>query len=189
MLKEELRELLCVVELGEAAATKANIRALVVFIETLKLHSHSNIGRAACNTVIAAAAGAEHTCDPDDPCTPNEPCAPAEPHGAVSLAARAQGLGVRDPTFRASRTRMHRTDQTIPPQEALEKERYLWAPRKERSDKMDERVMGLARRFWHSDENFRAPGDSGTKAMWRPSKKAGEEYHPRRQLMVAGDQV
>lgn len=25
--------------------------------------------------------------------------------------------------------------------------------------------------------------------MWRPSKKAGEEYHPRRQLMVAGDQV
>ncbi|CAB1107057.1 unnamed protein product [Ectocarpus sp. CCAP 1310/34] len=84
---------------------------------------------------------------------------------------------------------MHRTDHTIPPQEALEKGRYLWAPRKERSDKMDERVMGLARRFWHSDDISRASGDSGTKAMWRPSKKAGEEYHPRRQLMVAGDQV
>lgn len=25
--------------------------------------------------------------------------------------------------------------------------------------------------------------------MWRPSKKAGEEYHPRRQLMVAGEKV
>ncbi|CAB1110060.1 unnamed protein product [Ectocarpus sp. CCAP 1310/34] len=158
VLKEELRELLCVGELGEAAATKAavdaeNIRALVASIETLKLHSHSNIGRAAYNTVIAAAAGAEHTCDPDDPCTPDEPCAPAEPQGA----------------------------------EALEKGRYLWAPRKERSDKMDERVMGLARRFWHTA--VLSYTLVGTKAMWRPSKKAGEEYHSRRQLMVAGDQV
>ncbi|CAM9183297.1 unnamed protein product [Ectocarpus sp. 12 AP-2014] len=166
VLKEELRELLRVGELGEAAATKAavdaeNTRALVASIEALKQHSHSNIGRTAYNTVIAAAAGAQHTCDPDDPCTPDEPCAPAEPHGAVSLTARAQSLGVRDATFRAARTRMHRTDHTIPPQEALEKGRYLWAPRKERSDKMDERVMGLARRFWHSDDISRASGDSG----------------------------
>ncbi|CAB1100646.1 unnamed protein product [Ectocarpus sp. CCAP 1310/34] len=89
-----------------------------------------------------------------------------------AFAARAQGLGVRDGTFRAARTRMHRTDHAIPPQEALEKGRYLWAPRKERSDKMDERVMGLARRFWHSDDISRASGNSG------------EEYHPRRQLMA-----
>ncbi|CAM9860145.1 unnamed protein product, partial [Pylaiella littoralis] len=180
---EELRELLCVEELAEGAATKAavdaeNIRALVASIETLKLHSHTNIGRAAYNTVVAAAAGAEHTCDPDDPCTPAERCTPAEPQGAVSLAARGQGLGVRDATFRAARIRMHKTDHTIPPKDALEKGRYLWAPRKERSDKMDERVMGLARRFWHSDDISRASGDSGTKAMWRPSKKAGRSITP-----------
>ncbi|CAM9190735.1 unnamed protein product [Ectocarpus sp. 13 AM-2016] len=55
---------------------------------------------------------------------------------------------------------MHKIDHTIPPKDALEKGRYLWAPRKERSDKMDERVMGLARRFWHSDDISRASGDS-----------------------------
>lgn len=34
---------------------------------------------------------------------------------------------------------------------------------------------------------FLAP--TGKKAMWRPSKAAGEEYHPRRQLMVSGDKA
>ncbi|CAN0108099.1 unnamed protein product, partial [Pylaiella littoralis] len=77
---------------------------------------------------------------------------------------------------------MKNANFSLPPQQALKEGRYLWADRKTRSDVTDSRVMDLARRYWHSDDVSRASGDSGQKAMWRPSKKAGEVYHPRRQL-------
>ncbi|CAN0402065.1 unnamed protein product [Pylaiella littoralis] len=84
---------------------------------------------------------------------------------------------------------MKNANFSVPPQQALKEGRYLWADRKTRSDVTDSRVMDLARRYWHSDDVSRASGDSGQKAMWRPSKKAGEVFHPRRQLMVPGDKV
>ncbi|CAM9212837.1 unnamed protein product [Ectocarpus sp. 12 AP-2014] len=191
VLEEEMRTMLGVQGLeGKAAVHAENTRAMAASLAALKGKSQSNIGRVAYTTVLAAVAGAgEHTCSPTDPCNPAERCPPAEPQGGVSFAQRAESLGVREKTFRAAHVRMHHTDHTIPPPQALEEGRYCWTRRKTRSDATDERVLELAIRFWHSDDVSRASGDSVKKAMWRPSKMAGEEYHPRRQLMVVGDKV
>lgn len=68
---------------------------------------------------------------------------------------------MRADTFREAHVRMHRTNHSIPPPQALEEGRYCWATRKIRSDATDQRVLDLAYRFWHSDNVSRASGDSG----------------------------
>ncbi|CAB1096106.1 unnamed protein product [Ectocarpus sp. CCAP 1310/34] len=174
VLEEEMRTMLGVQGLeGVAAAHAENTRAMAASLAALKGKSQSNIGRVAYTTVLAAVAGAgEHTCSPTDPCNPAERCPPAEPQGGVSFAQRAESLGVREKTFRAAYVRMHHTDHTIPPPQALEEGRYCWTTRKTRSDATDERVLELAIRFWHCDDVSRASGDSPVHGGGEPGPKA-----------------
>lgn len=164
VLADELRkQLLGAPEPRSVAAVNAeNTRAMAASLAELQQHYHSNIGRVAYNTVLAAAAGGgRHTCCPDSPCDPANCCPPCEPEGGVTLTDRARSLGVRAETFRDAHVRMHQTDHSIPPPQALEQGRYCWATRKIRSDATDQRVLDLARRFWHTDDVSRASGDSG----------------------------
>ncbi|CAB1114159.1 unnamed protein product [Ectocarpus sp. CCAP 1310/34] len=172
--EEEMRTMLGVQGLeGVAAVHAENTRTMAASLAALKGKSQSNIGRVAYTTVLAAVAGAgEHTCSPTDPCNPAERCPPAEPQGGVSFAQRAESLGVREKTFRAAHVRMHHTDHTIPPPQALEEGRYCWTTRKTRSDATDERVLELAIRFWHCDDVSRASGDSPVHGGGEPGPKA-----------------
>ncbi|CAN0331182.1 unnamed protein product [Pylaiella littoralis] len=175
---QQLREMLGTEELGAAAARVAAanagiVRGAAAALEGMKRHSKTSIGRMVYNCALGTVVGeGEHTSDP-----------------AASLATRAEVLGVRPATYREANARMRKVDFSVPPQQALEEGHYLWAERKTRRDVRHPRVVDLAKRYWHCDDVSRASGDSGKKAMWRPSKKAGEEYHPRRQLMVHGDKV
>ncbi|CAN0247746.1 unnamed protein product [Pylaiella littoralis] len=196
VLMEQLREMLGKDEQGAAAARVAAANAEIVrgaaaALEVMKPHCKTNIGRMVYNTALGTVAGVGgHTCDPAHRCSPADRCSPAEPRdSASSLAAQAELLGVRPATYRKAHHRMHNANFSVPPQQALEEGCYLWADRKTRSDVTHPRVMDLARPYWHSVDVSRPSGDSGQKAMWRPSKKAGEEYRPRRQLMVPGDKV
>lgn len=147
---------------SNAAVDAANTRAMASSLQSLQQHCQSKVGRVAYTTVLAAAAGAgEHTCCPENPCNPAACCPPAESKDGVSLAQRAESLGVRPQTFREARTRMHNTDHSIPPAQAVEEGRYCWVAKKGRSDAMDERVEELAVRYWHQDDISRASGDSG----------------------------
>ena len=147
---------------SEAAVNAENTRAMATSLQALKKNCKTNIGRIAYNTVLAAAAGAgEHVCSPDDPCDPARRCPPAAPEGGVTMAQRAESLGVRTKTFRDGHWRMHLTDHSIHPAQAVEEGRYCWVQKKRRNDAMDERVQDLAVRWWHSDEVSRASGDSG----------------------------
>ena len=120
---------------SEAAVNAENTRAMATSLQALKKNCKTNIGRIAYNTVLAAAAGAgEHVCSPDDPCDPARRCPPAAPEGAVTMAQRAESLGVRTKTFRDGHWRMHLTDHSIHPAQAVEEGRYCWAARKARSD-------------------------------------------------------
>lgn len=148
----------------KAAIHEENTRAMAASLVALKHHAKTTIGRNTYNAVLAAVAGAgEHTCNPALPCNPTHRCPPAAPgHPAVSLAARAESLGVRDGTFREARARMHGVNLSVPPQQAVEQGRYLWSYRNTRNDATDQCVLDLARRFWHSDDISRASGNSGT---------------------------
>ncbi|CAM9677252.1 unnamed protein product [Pylaiella littoralis] len=199
VLMEQMRKMLAEQDGGAAAAAAAAardsaidaeiVRSTAASLEAMKEGSKSNVGRIAYNTVLAAVAGAgEHICDPAHPCNPAARCPPAPPQGAAaSFTRRAERLGIRPNTYREAHVRMHNANLSIPPKEALDEGRYLWAERKTRSDATDRRVVDLATRYWHSDDISRASGDSGKILL--PSKAAGEEYHPRRQLMVSGDKA
>lgn len=132
-MKEDIESILGKEALGAAASTVAaidaeNTRAIIASLEALRLNTQSSMGRISYNTVLAAAAGAgEHTYNPAERCHPSSRCPAAPPQdAALSLAARAPSLGVRGAaTFSAAHRRMHNTDHSVPPPEALEKGRYL----------------------------------------------------------------
>lgn len=170
-LMDRIRAVLGAEALGEAAAKiaavdAANTRVFAASLGALQQNSQSNIGRIAYNTGLAIAAGAgEHSCDPADPCDPADRCDAAEPLDGVSLTQRAESLGVRINTFRKAHVRMHNTNHSIPPPQALEDGCYCWAKRKVRIDATNSRVLDMGTRFWHSDDVSRASGDSG-KLHW-----------------------
>ena len=167
VLMGKMRAMLGAEALGEeaakvAAVNAANTRTFAASLGALQQNSQSNIGRIAFTTGLSIAAGAgEHTCDPANPCDPADRCDAAEVLDGVSLTQRAKSLGVRINTFREAHVRMHNTNHSIPPAQALEDGRYCWTSRKVRSDATNPRGLDLGIRFWHPDDVTRASGDSG----------------------------
>lgn len=148
---------------SEAAVNAENTRAMATSLQALKKNCKTNIGRIAYNTVLAAAAGAgEHVCSPDDPCDPARRCPPAAPEGGVTMAQRAESLGVRTKTFRDGHWRMHLTDHSIHPGTGCGRGALLLGGTQ---GKERPRVLELAGRFWHTDAISRASGDSGTAVL------------------------
>ncbi|CAB1097191.1 unnamed protein product [Ectocarpus sp. CCAP 1310/34] len=83
---------------------------------------------------LAVAAGAgEHTCTDTNVCHPGQRCKPVE-SGGVSLAERANSLGIRHETFSDARRRMHNTNHDIAPKIAASEGCYVYNERKTRSD-------------------------------------------------------
>ncbi|CAB1101149.1 unnamed protein product [Ectocarpus sp. CCAP 1310/34] len=98
-----------------AAIDAANTRALRASLQALKQHCNSSIGWTTYQTALAVAAGAgEHTSIDTDVCHPGQRCKPFE-SGGVSLAERANSLGIRRETFSVARRRMPTRTTTSPP--------------------------------------------------------------------------
>ena len=82
------------------------------------------------------------------------------------------------------RVRRLRSDRT--PAQAMDEGAYRFQPRGTRSVATPTEVLGLLKRFWHTDWIFRASGNSSDRDMWRESKRPGAASHFRRQLHVQG---
>ncbi|CAM9748838.1 unnamed protein product, partial [Ectocarpus sp. 13 AM-2016] len=92
-------------------------------------HCNSSIGWTTYQTALAVAAGAgEHTCTDTDVCHPGQRCQPVE-SGGVSLAERANSLGIRHETFSDARRRMHNTNHDIAPKIAVSEGCYVYNER------------------------------------------------------------
>ncbi|CAB1104771.1 unnamed protein product [Ectocarpus sp. CCAP 1310/34] len=113
-----------------AAIDAANTRALRASLQALKQHCNSSTGWTTYQTALAVAAGAgEHTCTDTDVCHPGQRCKPVE-SGGVSLAERANSLGIRHETFSDARWRMHNTNHDIAPKIAVSEGCYVDARRR-----------------------------------------------------------
>lgn len=164
VLMEEMKAILVAEALGPTRAKQAAVDAAITRMAAASLEAlrqncnRSDMDRIAYDTALAAVAGAgEHTCDPADPCDPANRCDAAEPRNGATLAKRAERLGVSFATFREAHIRMHNTNHSVPPEQALEEGCYLWARRKlTRSDATDRRVLDKGKKFWHSDDVSRA---------------------------------
>ncbi|CAB1101536.1 unnamed protein product [Ectocarpus sp. CCAP 1310/34] len=117
-----------------AAIDAANTRALRASLQALKQHRNSSIWWTTYQTALAVAAGAgEHMCTDTDVCHLGQRCKPVE-SGGVSLAERANSLGIRHETFSDARRRMHNTNHDIAPKIAASEGCYVFNERKTRSD-------------------------------------------------------
>eukprot|EP00904_Undaria_pinnatifida_P011637 jgi/Undpi1/7603/HiC_scaffold_23.g10076.m1 len=162
---------------AKAALNEINMREITTSLKALRGQCRTERGRIAYQTALATVAGTgEHSCGDDNA-------------SDAGITKRAESFGVRFETFKDAQGRMQRARHDLHPDEAFGSGQYIYDCRKKRSDTTDPECLDLARRFWHNDDVSRATGNSGDRDMWRASKAKGAEAHPRRQIMVNGDDV
>ncbi|CAN0354624.1 unnamed protein product [Ascophyllum nodosum] len=86
----------------------------------------------------------------------------------------------------AARRRVQALQPDALPTEAMDNVAYWFHPRERRSDATPPKLLSTMVSFWHSKAVSRASGNSGSRDMYRESKKKDAPFHPRRQLTVAG---
>ena len=77
----------------------------------------------------------------------------------TSLASRAASLGVRSDVLGEAQKRMQRVLRDAPSANAIASAWYLLTRREKRNDATDSEFLDMAKRFWHSEDISRAPGN------------------------------
>ena len=152
-----------------ALGVLGNVSAL---LPMLKAGQHSEIGRRALATVMAAV---------------------VEPAGAAGMVPNVryeEALGINRKSVAAARERraaaLTATAEGKSPQEAVAAGDYLFQERNTRCDALSDVMIDVIDQFWHSDDITRTNGN--TNDTKKRSKHRGAEEHPARvQMFTAAE--
>ena len=121
---------------------QAMISATKKALAAASIPGRTNEGRRTFQTIFTAAAF-----DRDGP-------------SRVTAKRRAELLGVHPEHLVGAKERVRRLRSDLTPAQAMDEGDYWFQPRDKRSDATPPEVLGLMKRFWHTDGISRASGNS-----------------------------